>query len=153
MQASRQVQTLPEPILTEVEIPEPGSNTGWSAQQYVIAVLKSNGWMVYDVSQQRCGYGLVAEEGRKRKYNEVKSSLGSCSPTLTAREWQKATEHGSDYWLAVIENFQLEAQNPIYWIPNPATNCQARESIVTQYLIARGSWIEAAIDNIDLSNL
>ena len=151
--SNRQVKQIPSPILLEVEIPEPGSNTGWGAQQYVMEVLRNNGWTVYDVSQQRCGYDLLAEKNKKRKYIEVKSSLGSCSPTLTEREWQKAKEYGSDYWLAIIENFKAESQNPIYWILNPAVNCIARETTVIQYSIARGSWLGASVDNVDLESL
>lgn len=65
--SNRQVKQIPSPILSEVEIPEPGSNTGWGAQQYVMEVLRNNGWTVYDVSQQRCGYDLLAEKNKKTK--------------------------------------------------------------------------------------
>lgn len=153
LSSDRQIKEIPNPILSEVEIPEPGSNSGWGAQQYVMEVLRNNDWIVYDVSQQRCGYDLLAEKGNKRKYIEVKSSLGSCSPTLTEREWQKAKEYGSDYWLAIIENFRVESQNQIYWIHNPTENCNAREITVIQYSINRSSWLVAVNDDLDIEKL
>jgi hypothetical protein len=128
------------PVLTGTPVPPPGVNTGWEAEQFVAEVMRSSGWTVHDVSRQKLGYDLIVQRGRATKYVDVKSSLGLCSPALTSREWQQATAHGDDYILAILENFNPAAQNVIFWVPNPATSCFARESTMVQHSISRSSW-------------
>ncbi|MGO9641415.1 MAG: hypothetical protein ACLP1Y_08945, partial [Candidatus Acidiferrales bacterium] len=72
-------------------------------------------------------------------------SLGFCTPTLTSREWQQATAHGDDYVLGVLENFNPTGENVIFWVPNPATTCTAREFTTVQHSISRSSWLHAVV--------
>jgi hypothetical protein len=80
-----------------------------------------------------------------KRYIEVKSSLGLCSPSLTAREWQQARVHGETYILAVLENFNSSGQNTVYWVPDPANRCFASEQRTVSHNISRSSWSAAAV--------
>lgn len=143
--SSSRSATIPSPILSGTQVPPPGVNTGWEAEQFVAAVLRNHKWSVDDVSRQRLGYDLLAHKGRQTRYIDVKSSLGYCSPTLTAREWQQAVTHGSLYVLAIIENFNASGQNVIFWVPDPAQVCSPRPTTVVQYSISRSSWQSATV--------
>lgn len=123
----------------------PQVNTGWDAEQYVAAVLQANGWSTHDVSRQRVGYDLWIQKGRDTRYVDVKSSLGYCTPTLTAREWQQAQIHGQRYILAIVENFSPTGENAIHWMPNPASARTAREAKVVQFSIPRSAWLAATV--------
>lgn len=137
---------VPQPILVGTQAaPPPGVNTGWEAEQLVASILQQDGWQVYDVSRQKVGYDLIAKKGRRTRYVDAKSSLGLCAPTLTAREWQQAQAHGTDYVLSVVEHFNPVGMNTVYWVPNPAGSCQATASTTTCYSLARSSWITSAV--------
>jgi hypothetical protein len=97
------------------------------------------------VSRQQLGYDLLAKKGGSTRYFEVKSSVGSCNPTLTSKEWQQAHVHGVSYVLAIIENFNAEQQNAVYWIPDPANSCSSRQAQTIMYSIPRNSWITATV--------
>lgn len=126
------------------EVPPPAFNSGWNAEQYVIDVLRANEWEVHDVSRQQVGFDLLAKKGRATRYFEVKSSLGTCTPCLTAREWQQAHTHADRYVLAIIENFKNDNSNTVYWVKDPANNCTAREHQSASHNIPRSSWTAAA---------
>lgn len=136
---------IPQPILVGTPVPPPGVNTGWEAEEYVAAALRGAEWTVYNVSRQRLGYDLYAQRGRQTRYLDVKSSLGFCSPTFTAREWQQAATHGESYVLAVVENFNPNGQNAVFWIPDPANVCTARQATTLQYSISRNSWVSSTV--------
>jgi len=138
------------PVLTGTPTAPPGVNTGWEAEQYVAVALGAAGWTVYDVSRQQLGYDLVAEKGRQTRFIDVKSSLGMCTPTLTRKEWQQARSHGDRYVLAIIENFNPAGENIVFWVPDPASNCSAREHVTTQYAISRTSWTDAVVRLADI---
>ncbi|MFN0080297.1 MAG: DUF3883 domain-containing protein [Prosthecobacter sp.] len=148
-QASRKARSLRQipftPVLSGTPVPPPSSNTGWDAEQYVVSALQAAGWTVHHVSRQQLGYDLFAEKGRVKRYVEVKSSLGQCSPSLTAREWQQALVHGESYILAVLENFNPVGLNTVYWVPDPATRCTASEQRTISHNISRSSWSAAAV--------
>lgn len=136
--------TIPIAIpTTGDEVPPPVANTGWSAEQYVISILRSNQWQVHDVSRQQVGFDLLAKKGQTTRYFEVKSSLGTCTPSLTAREWQQAKTHTDRYVLAIIENFKDEDSNTVYWVKDPINNCTTREHRFVSHNIARSSWVAA----------
>jgi hypothetical protein len=126
-------------VLSSTPVPPPLVNTGWDAEQYVSNALSSAGWTVYDVSRQRAGYDLYATKGSQTRYIDVKSSLGYCAPSLTAREWEKAKIHGPRYVLAIIENFAPNASNGIFWVTNPA-GFRARQTTTVNYSISRSDW-------------
>jgi hypothetical protein len=134
-----------EPVLTGTAAPPPGTNTGWEAEQYVLNALALEGWEVHSVSRQQLGYDLFVQRGRKKRYVEVKSSLGLCSPSLTAREWQQASFHSVSYVLAVIENFNPTGLNIVYWIPDPANRCTATAQTTLSHAISRYSWTRAIV--------
>ena len=134
-----------QPVLGGTPTPPPNTNNGWDAEQYVAAALTSAGWTAHAVARQQLGYDIFAQRGTQRRYVEVKSSLGLCSPALTAREWQQASYHANSYVLAIVENFNPTAQNMIYWVRDPANRCTATPQTTISHAIARGSWAAAAI--------
>jgi len=133
------------PILTGTPTPPPNINTGWDAEQFVAGALRIAGWTVYVVSRQQLGYDVFARKGTIKRYVEVKSSLGQCSPSLTAREWQQASFHSDCYVLAVLENFNPVEQNTVYWIPDPANRCVATLQTTVTHSIPRSSWAMATV--------
>ena len=133
------------PVLTGTPAPPPAMNTGWEAEQFVAAALTADGWTAYVVSRQLLGYDIFAQKGSKKRYVEVKSSLGLCSPSLTNREWQQASFHSDSYVLAVVENFNPTGQNMIYWIPDPANRCIAIPQTTVLHSIPRSSWTAATV--------
>lgn len=135
----------PTPIFSATPIPPPATNSGWDAQEYVASALRGAGWIVHDVSRQQLGYDLHAVNGRETRYVDAKSSLGYCRPVLTSREWQQANLHGSNYVLAILENFNPTGPNSIFWVPDPAGRCVASASNVIQYGISRSSWQANAV--------
>lgn len=147
-QASTPLPRQPRlPVLSGTPVPPPAINTGWAAaEESVRDVLSGNGWNTFNVSRQQLGYDLLAQKGRRTVYFEVKSSLGQCNPRLTEREWQQAARLGSDYILAVIENYNPTGVNTIYWVPDPTNSLAPSISWVKQYAISRAAWQAAAID-------
>lgn len=133
------------PVLTGTPVPPPAVNTGWEAEQFVRSALATAGWNAHVVSRQQLGYDILAVRGRYNLYVEVKSSLGQCSPILTSREWQQASIHADNYVLAVIENFNPERANTVYWIQDPAHRCVAIGQVSIEHRIARGSWVFASV--------
>lgn len=131
---------LPAPILTGTAVQPPQQNNGWDAQRCAIEALVADGWTVHDVSRQRLGCDLLAKKGHRTIFVEVKSSLATCAPSLTDREWQQAQKHASDYILAVIENFDPLSANTVFWIRNPAASCKANAVSALSYVIARSVW-------------
>lgn len=123
----------------------PAVNTGFDAEQFAYDALTTNGWMAHHVARQQLGYDLLATKAGHTRYIEVKSSLGLCTPSLTSREWQQASAHGTSYVLAVIENFNPAKANTIYWVPDPATSCTAKQSQTINFAISRSSWANAAV--------
>lgn len=133
------------PILTGTPTPPPNINSGWEAEQFVEAALTADGWDAHVVARQQLGYDIFAQKGLKKLYVEVKSSLGSCSPALTAREWQQANFHKDSYVLSILENFNPTSLNTIYWIPDPANCCTATQQTSISYSISRASWASVAV--------
>ena len=139
------------PVLSGTPVPPPSSNTGWDAEQYVVSALQADGWTVHHMSRQQLGYDLFAEKRRVKRFIEVKSSLGLCSPCLTAREWQQASVHGESYILAVLENFNPVGQNTVYWVPDPARRCTASAQRTISHSISRSSWSAATVPISELA--
>ncbi len=133
------------PVLSGTPTPPPAMNTGWEAEQFVASALIAEGWLAYVVSRQQLGYDIFAQKGSRKRYVEVKSSLGLCSPSLTNREWQQASVHSSSYVLAVLENFNPTSANVIYWIPDPANRCAAVPQTTVSHSIPRSSWAAATV--------
>ena len=141
---------IAQPVLGGTPTPPPNTNNGWDAEQYVAAALTAAGWTAHAVSRQQLGYDIFAQRGKQKRYVEVKSSLGLCSPSMTAREWQQANNHTNSYVLAIVENFNPTAQNVVYWVRDPANRCSATPQTTISHGIARASWAAAAVP---LSNL
>lgn len=143
--ATKQAAVLPQPILGGTPTPPPNTNNGWDAEQYVASALTAAGWVVYIVSRQQLGYDLFAQRGQQKRYVEVKSSLGLCSPSLTAREWQQANHHATSYVLAILENFNPVAENVVHWVRDPANSCAANAQTTVSHSISRSAWAVAAV--------
>ncbi|MGA1999981.1 MAG: DUF3883 domain-containing protein [Terriglobales bacterium] len=142
---ARAAQPPRQPVLTGTPVAPPAVNTGWECEQYVAAALRNAGWTVYDVSRQHLGYDLLAQQGRETRYVDAKSSLGLCSPSLTSREWQQARAHARHYILAIVENFNPTGEAVVYWVPDPASTCNARAATQVYYSIPRSSWATATV--------
>ncbi len=134
-----------QPVLGGTPAPPPLVNNGWDAEQYVAAALTSAGWTSHVVSRQQLGFDIFAQRGTQRRYVEVKSSLGLCSPSLTAREWQQASYHGSRYLLTILENFSPTGTNTIHWVPDPAVRCISTTQTTVSHGIPRSSWASATV--------
>jgi hypothetical protein len=134
---------VPEPILNGTPVQPPQQNSGWDAQQCVFDALTEAGWSVYDVSRQQLGCDLLAKKGQRTIFVEVKSSLSTCAPSLTSREWQQAQRYQGNYILAVVERFDPAAMNTVFWIPNPASTCRANPLTTLIYAISRSVWTTA----------
>ena len=133
------------PVLGGTPAPPPLINNGWDAEQYVAQALAAAGWTPHPVSRQQLGYDIFAQRGTQRRYVEVKSSLGMCSPSLTAREWQQANYHGARYVLAILENFTPTGQNSIHWVPDPAGRCASTRQVSVSHGIPRSAWAPAVV--------
>lgn len=134
-----------QPLLTGTPVPPPNVNSGWDAEQYVAAALTNAGWSAHVVSRQQLGYDIFAERGTSKRYVEVKSSVGPCSPVLTAREWQQANLHRANFVLAILENFNPTSQNTIHWVRDPGTRCIATPQTTISHGISRSSWAAATV--------
>ncbi|MFZ5556834.1 MAG: protein NO VEIN domain-containing protein [Pseudomonadota bacterium] len=150
LKKKKKPSTIPAPVLSGTQVTPPTTNSGWEAEQFVAKAMTASGWTVYDVSRQRLGYDLLAKRGVVTRYVDVKSSVGSCSPTMTLREWQQAKVHGPAYVLAIAENFNPLGVNAIFWVLDPTNSCAASPATTTQYAISRTSWRAAVIDIADL---
>jgi hypothetical protein len=139
------VRRVPTAVLSGTPTAPPAVNTGWDAEQFVIAALRQNDWIVYDVSRQHLGYDILAQRGRSTAYVEVKSSCGYCTPTLTTREWQQARRHSEQFVLAVLEHFDPKALNTVYFVRDPANTCSATELQTTTHSIPRSAWTAVAV--------
>ncbi|WP_175738900.1 protein NO VEIN domain-containing protein [Burkholderia ambifaria] len=123
----------------------PQHNSGWDAQKCVAEALTLAGWTVHDVSRMQLGCDLLAKKISRTILVEVKSSLATCAPVLTNREWAQAQAHKNNYVMAVIENFDAASSNTIFWVPNPATNCAANVLSTVTYSIARSVWFGSSV--------
>lgn len=111
----------------------------WDAQQAVRTTLEAAGWTVQDASMMQAGFDLQATKAGTVKAIEVKSSVGICTPTLTRTERATAIQVGSNYVLAIVENFVATAPVTIQWVHNPA-RLQMTEQHVVQYTLPRSIW-------------
>lgn len=139
------IQPSPHPVIGTPVAPPPSINSGWEAEQFVESALRSSGWDACVVSRQQLGYDIFASKGRRHLRVEVKSSLGLCSPSLTSREWQQSVHYGRDYVLAIIENFNPDSENSIFWVADPRGSCSSTPRNTVTYRISRNAWMSAAI--------
>ncbi len=75
---------------------------------------------------------------------EVKSSFAALgNVSLTATEYQAASEYRDSYVLALVE--RMDSISPsLYMIQNPVEALQIEERISASYMIARAEWLQAA---------
>ena len=123
-----------------VSPPPPTASGWWSAQQAVRVTLEDAGWSVVDTSAQRGGCDLKITKGATTKAVEVKSSVGRCSPTLTRTEHKRAQQMGSNFILAIVEDYDSSKPAHIQWVEDPASLPLSKRS-VTQYGLPRSVWI------------
>lgn len=141
----REIPDLYLPVAGTTAFP-PATNSGWTAEKFVQSALLGAGWDAHLVSRQNVGYDIFAQKGRKKIYVEVKSSLSTCSPTLTSREWFQANHYKHEYILAIIENYNELDCNTVFWVPNPSARCAAVEVHSVAYRIPRSAWGQAVVD-------
>ena len=143
-----------------VERARPKSNDGWDAERFVKKDLEDRGFTVANVSSGGFGCDLIAFQDRgsrpfwpvdesgvehvsQESYIrvEVKSSVGLCRPSLTTEEMGTAEIWGSNYWLAVVDNFDPASDEyniRINYIMDPAS-LGAKERVTYTYAISRES--------------
>lgn len=145
----RRAAPIPFPSPAGTPVAPPTVNSGFEAETFVRDALMQSNWKVHHVSRQQLGYDLIAEKGQESRFIEVKSSLATCSPSLTAREWQQAQRYRSKYVLAIIENFNSSGVNTVYWICDPA-RCVPSMITTQSFQITRSSWIALTCDIRDI---
>ena len=124
----------------------PAGNDGSDAESFVAKVLRAQGWTVAFYTHRR-GYGfdLWARKENRAMMIEVKSSLGNLGAvSLTANEYNAASEHSDSYVLALVD--QLNSDSPrLRMIQNPVARLEIEERTATSYVIARAEW-QRAVD-------
>ncbi|PWU48913.1 helicase [Micromonospora globispora] len=76
------------------------------AMRRITSTLEADGWTVSDVSKENRGYDLHARRRHQQRLIEVKGvwqSAASNGIRMTGNEVLIATQHGSDYWLYVVD--------------------------------------------------
>lgn len=134
---------FPAQPIQSTEVAPPALNSGWEAEQFVIKALQEAGWSAHNVSRQSVGYDIFATKEKRKIHVEVKSSINNCFPVLTSREWQKALYLQDEFVLAIVENFNPDRSNNIYWVLNPSRNCVSVPQETVDYRIVRSAWLGA----------
>ncbi|MGO7592117.1 DUF3883 domain-containing protein [Rhizobium leguminosarum] len=138
-----------------VDLPElpqtinpPAGGHWWSAERGVADFLKGEGWSVKDATKTSIGYDfhVKSDDGTVEYFVEVKSSAGSCTPTLTQNELDAARKAGERYVLAVVEHYDPEKPLKVYWVRDPASLDIAERSF-TVHAIRRSSWRKRILEN------
>lgn len=132
------------PVLAPRTAPPAGGHW-WSAEQAVQKYLEDSGWNVINRTGQAVGFDIeIWRPGdARRRYVEVKSSVGPCSPALTRNEFEAATRYGTRYTVAIVENFDPDGDLAILWVNNPAALPIIGRD-VRQYPIPRAVWLKNA---------
>lgn len=121
----------------------PAGGHWWHAEQAVKQLLEENGWAVADHSRLGLGYDLLATNGSHKRYVEVKSSVGTCSPALTDNELAEAKKLKAEYVLAVVENFDPNGPVTVLWVTDPA-RLSPSPRVTTLHSIPRSRWLPNA---------
>lgn len=120
----------------------PAGGFWWNAQQAVRKMLEDGGWHVVDFSALGTGFDLKASKGSALYLVEVKSSVGPCAPTLTAREYSEAVSNRNRYVLAIVEHFDPKKAAAVQWVQDPA-KLQTTVRSVSEYYLPRSVWNKA----------
>ena len=93
------------------------------SMKHVAALLRRQGFAVADVHTEERGYDLHANRGREQRLVEVKGvwqAASSAGISMTGNEVLIAAQHGSDYWLYVVDRCN-DGGGSLYGIyPDPA---------------------------------
>jgi hypothetical protein len=143
--AIRNRRGLPSVIAGTTSAP-PASGFWWDAQQAVRQLLVDCGWTVIDMSALGVGYDLKATKGTTMRLVEVKSSVGPCAPTLTAREYHEACQARGNYVLAIVEHFNVAKPATVQWVQDPAA-LGATIRQVSEYYLPRSVWKGSTISS------
>lgn len=137
----RKARTMPHPtsIGTTTSPTPPTASGWWDAEQAVNATLTAAGWNVTDETRSKFGYDLKIVKHTTVKVVEVKSSVGTCAPSLTKTEYDQAKIRRRDYVLAIVENFKSSDPAVIQWVEDPAS-LQMTEQKTVEYTIPRSVW-------------
>lgn len=93
-----------------------------SAEQQILNIFNSDGWLATDVSRQNIGYDIEAIDANGKKYYiEVKSiSYAGQEFTFTSNEEATARDKGNSYIIALV--LQQNEQLSVMLIENPTSN-------------------------------
>ncbi len=132
---------LPQPasIGATTSPPPPATSGWWDAQQAVRLTLEAAGWSVIDTSAMKVGYDLQIHKAGQIRMVEVKSSVGTCTASLTDLEYRQAVAGRRNYVLAIVENYDAKLPAMIQWVEDPA-HLQMTQRQVVQYTLPRSVW-------------
>lgn len=141
--------TLPEDLPASAHpVAPPAGGRWWDAEEVVRAVLSREGWSIIDRRRQSAGFDFQASKAGRTIFVEVKSSGGSCAPSLTAREFREASRLGDRYIVAIVENFEPTQDARILWIRSPA-GMSLNSRTVEVYPLPRAVWLRHATVDIE----
>jgi len=120
-------------------ISPPAGSHWWDAEQAVRLLLESDGWTVTDKTRLRIGYDLHCFKAGTAKLVEVKSSAGSCAPTLTSNEYATARAERASYVLAIVENFDPTLAVTVQWVQDPARLLFTARQLLA-YSLPKSQW-------------
>ena len=127
------------PAQEGIGVPEPGPdallNTGQLAEYLVAQDLGELGEVTYYGHLRNIGFDLRLLRGAQEEFVEVKSSVGRCSPVLTASEWRAASEKRQRYLLAVVD-YVGSADEEIHYYRDPAS-ADFEEAVTRTYRLPR----------------
>jgi superfamily II DNA or RNA helicase len=114
------------------------------AMEFAITYEQQRGWEVEDVHPEGRGYDLISRDPNNQiRYIEVKGRAGTGAVELSANEWLKAEQLGTDYWLYVVTEV---AQSPsLHLVQDPAHRLSEQEVIPqVRYRVAQEGWHRVA---------
>ena len=119
--------------------PPPAGGQWWNAELAVRSLLEQDGWQVDDLTRYGLGFDLKATKAGTVRLVEVKSSVSTCAPSLTDREYHEARQSRAAYVLAIVENFDPKCPAIVQWVQDPARlKLTARQ--VRQFYLPRSIW-------------
>jgi hypothetical protein len=141
---SRPRRSASAPAFGITTVAPPAGNHWWHAEQAVATALLNLGWSVKSVGPFGLGFDLIAEKGGVKRYVEVKSSSGPCSPSLTENEYNEACRLRSEYVLAIVEKFDPSKPVTIIWVQDPAHIRPTKRQVLT-FSMPRSQWLPKSV--------
>ncbi len=103
---------------------------------------RKQGRIPTDVSANNLGYDIYSqsEDGKERRYIEVKARKSIGDIVLTMNEWVSAVRKGDDYYLYIVANAATSPE--LYIVRNPASVFKPSEHI--RFVVDKEQWLKFA---------